>query len=271
MASDTNGGTAGAGQPSDPYNNRLDKFTLFPRLPGEARIMIWKFAMEEPRLVHLRVEGCGIKRARRRGCPRGGGPYLTIDGERYEQVPPFFFVSREARFYALTIYTIRFSVAEQYRDPENQVAPYHFDTNLIMSPNDILVSWHVPELRKKSGYRIKFGDQASLVRNVMTRPWCTPPEQYGYTYFDMMLELLKKLKSRLRNKHSLEKAFILSENVSGPIKYVSSRQIVLDTHHASRRLFNDSGPAKVPWIRPEFPEWWLLVGGTKPTPRKPKD
>lgn len=150
MASDTNGGTAGAGQPSDPYNNRLDKFTLFPRLPGEARIMIWKFAMEEPRLVHLRVEGCGIKRARRRGCPRGGGPYLTIDGERYEQVPPFFFVSREARFYALTIYTIRFSVAEQYRDPENQVAPYHFDTNLIMSPNDILVSWHVPELVRNS-------------------------------------------------------------------------------------------------------------------------
>lgn len=134
---------------SEDGNNRLEGFPRFDDLAGEIRIMIWRMAMEEPRLVHLRAAGCGIGRFRRHGIPEHGGRYyhLRICGEKFEQIPVYFFVNHECRYYALEFYTIRFSVVERFRPPPSQAIPIVSKrTNLIMSPNDILVSWQTEEL-----------------------------------------------------------------------------------------------------------------------------
>ncbi|KAI1159544.1 hypothetical protein F5B18DRAFT_636588 [Nemania serpens] len=102
--------------------------------------------MEEPRLVHLRLRGHGIGSYRRRGTLRNGGRRLLIDGKHFEQVPVFFFVTHECTYWALRFYTIRFSVASAY-SPNPMMTPIKLkNTNLVMSPNDILVSWHTEQL-----------------------------------------------------------------------------------------------------------------------------
>ncbi|KAI0426501.1 hypothetical protein F5Y09DRAFT_345598 [Xylaria sp. FL1042] len=41
--------------------SNIEQFTLFPHLPPELRLIIWEFAMQETRLVHLRAEDCAIR------------------------------------------------------------------------------------------------------------------------------------------------------------------------------------------------------------------
>lgn len=155
MSSKNDAATAVANE-SDTNNHNMvaEVFTLFQRLPTELRFMIWEFAMamEKPRLVHLHARRCGIRRGhRRRGCPRGYGLRLNIYGDRYEQVPTYFFVNYECRLLALKHYSIRFSVTEKYR--VNVLAPFtQRATNIIMSPADILVSWHTDYLLVSKPY-----------------------------------------------------------------------------------------------------------------------
>ncbi len=136
----------------------------------------------ERRLVHLRARGCCIKKHRRRGCPQSIKPKLTIDGIRYEQVPAYFFVNYECRHVALKHYCIRFSV---HCRAVNPVYSPQMETNIIMSPNDILVSWYTEALLVSSfqsyflilaicpSTKVPFWSEACI--------WGSPKELVGYT------------------------------------------------------------------------------------------
>ncbi|KAI8629141.1 hypothetical protein F5Y19DRAFT_434132 [Xylariaceae sp. FL1651] len=69
-------------------------FPQFGRLPPEMRIAIWKLAMEEPRIIH-------ISPFLLEPTPRK----IKMNGLEYEQVPEFFFVSRECRWVAQVLYS----------------------------------------------------------------------------------------------------------------------------------------------------------------------
>ncbi|KAI1351843.1 hypothetical protein F5Y01DRAFT_324745 [Xylaria sp. FL0043] len=206
-------------------DSRIEQFTLFPKLPTELRLIIWDFAMQEPRLVHIRAEEC-VKRYEeyrryRHGCPRTAAPKFKIYGCQYEQVPTYFFINRECRYLALKHYSIRFSFT-----------PYHLSrwpnkegerplvrskgTNFIMSPDDILVSWYAFERPKVRGERdqidLKFGPQASLVRNLMVCPWAHELRQCDMWSVFAMSE-------KLGNVDALEKVFIPGVEPHGNLEY----------------------------------------------------
>ncbi|KAI0471734.1 hypothetical protein GGR56DRAFT_87814 [Xylariaceae sp. FL0804] len=85
---------------------RLESFEPFGRLPAELRWDIWKKAMETPRVVCISPRRANTTSTT--SLPQGR--CLTIDGDRYEQVPATFFVNREARMLALERYRTRLSL-----------------------------------------------------------------------------------------------------------------------------------------------------------------
>ncbi|TGJ87068.1 hypothetical protein E0Z10_g1673 [Xylaria hypoxylon] len=229
MAGNNNGSAVNANAPNSNRNtvvgtrlvgvagSSFKKFTLFPRFPPELRFMIWEFAMamEKPRLVHLVARRCGIPKGRRRyGCPRSLGPKLMIHGAKYEQVPVHFFVNRECRRFALKHYSIRFSVTQERRmtleEPLKRV-----ETNIVMSPTDILVSWYPEELpwNDSSLFNLQFGPKACLVSNVMACPW------YDLGVHTALSQILQKL----GNVDAVERVFV-PRGVHSPIKYADSSQ-----------------------------------------------
>ncbi|KAI0906658.1 hypothetical protein F4823DRAFT_631247 [Ustulina deusta] len=195
----------------------LVEFTIFQRLPTELRLTIWELAMEnERRLVHLRARGCCIKKHRRRGCPQSIKPKLTIDGIRYEQVPAYFFVNYECRHVALKHYCIRFSV---HCRAVNPVYSPQIETNIIMSPNDILVSWYTEALLETNGVEVdlRFGPQARLVRNMMVCPWQYHPKKVmTRRHVIWAIGVLVRL---LGNKENAENLFFSGTPPGGPLVY----------------------------------------------------
>ncbi|KAI0439180.1 hypothetical protein F4803DRAFT_55006 [Xylaria telfairii] len=265
MASNSYATTAVANEPDADKPDANDHiivpkvFTLFQRLPTELRFMVYEFAMaiEKPRLVHLHARGCGIRRGhRRRGCPRGYGLRLKIYDAQYEQVPAYFFVNYECRFLALKHYSIRFSVSQQYR--AEVLAPYdQRTTNIIMSPNDILVSWHTEELlcHELDKFNIRFGPGASLVRNIIVCPWKT-------TYNTMTLEMAGNLFSKLNNANAIEKVYLLRKRVGGLLKFGGSNQRSVDEHlynMAAYRIFSNDIAKLLGDLRNANRPEWLYV------------
>ncbi|KAI0401178.1 hypothetical protein F4802DRAFT_619102 [Xylaria palmicola] len=193
----------------------LKEFLYFPRLPTELRDMVWEFALanERPRFVHLRAPACGFATGhRRRRCPKDNGRKLRIRSVTYEQVPLYFFVNKDCRKIAEKHYTIRFSVAQQYRAISRTIVSV---TNIMMAPDDILVSWHTPELKWDTPlFDIRFGDGARHVHNLMIMPWRING------FHAPAIQVLQKLLDRLRNKDALKKVLVLSRSDHGALNYV---------------------------------------------------
>ncbi|KAI0193609.1 hypothetical protein EV127DRAFT_405854 [Xylaria flabelliformis] len=233
-----------------------EAFHLFPRLPPELRCMIWEFAMamEKPRLVHLHARGCGLRGHKRRGCPRGYGLRLNIHGAQYEQVPHYFFVSYECRFLALRHYSIRFLVAQEFRiEALGQVD--RRVTNIIMSPNDILVSWYTKDLLFAAGFNIRFGPQASLVRNIMVNPW---RKSYNLEAFKMV----SKFVGKLRNFKAIEKVYLLRNRGRGPLKYGGENQQSMNEYDcdiAIQNIFPDKLKERLQKLQRDNNLQWLYV------------
>ncbi|KAI2642236.1 hypothetical protein GGS21DRAFT_546455 [Xylaria nigripes] len=216
--------------------NVQKQFPLFPRLPTEIRRMIWSAAMEneDPRLVHMRALRCGIVGRERRGCPRGKelGRTITIDGNRYDQAPSYFFVNHEARFMALEYYNIRFPVIQEASTEfEGPIA--RIVNHVVMSPNDILVSWYpeVPAFIES----LEFGPQAALVRNILVSPWAHFQMNNCYRLNTQMLMLALQLVDQLGNVDSLEKIFMHVEDLKPPIRYLGCSRRYDDGGFFSRR------------------------------------
>ncbi|KAI0485587.1 hypothetical protein F4859DRAFT_511784 [Xylaria cf. heliscus] len=203
--------------------NVAKDFTLFGHLPTELRLMVWEFAMEMegPRLVHLRANGCsGLRGHRRRGCPRTRGLQLTLDGVKYEQVPSYFVVSHECRYIAVRHYSIRFTVTQDFLAPTNK---FQRVTNIIMSPDDILVSWHPEHLLAgfMGHFDIEFSPEARRVRNIMVNPWRTT---IGVSTFEMV----NRLVALIGNVDTLEKVYQLRTRVRGPLRYGGNDRDAID-------------------------------------------
>ncbi|KAI0449301.1 hypothetical protein F5B21DRAFT_509322 [Xylaria acuta] len=250
MANQNDIATAVANEPGTSNHNTVDSsglidaasdvseaFTLFPLLPPEIRFMIWEFAMamEKPRLVHLHARGCGIRGTKRRGCPRSYGLRLNIYGVGYEQVPTYFFVNYECRLLALKHYSIRFSVsqefsAERYFDqfPFPLVKVDRRATSIVMSPDDILVSWHTHDLPwdDRACFNIQFGPDASLVRNLMVSPWGRGAGDYAGRAFAVVSRLVDKL----GNKDAIEKVYFLRNPGQGTLKHGGGSQWSITEH-----------------------------------------
>ncbi|KAI0426502.1 hypothetical protein F5Y09DRAFT_351140 [Xylaria sp. FL1042] len=87
-----------------------------------------------------------------------------------------------------------------------------------MSPFDILVSWYTPELLTSRGansrFKLEFGPQARLVRNLIVWPWlrnlCNVVRNIG---------LLFHIVAKLGNVDALEKIFIPSIPPRGDLEY----------------------------------------------------
>ncbi|KAI3316999.1 hypothetical protein HD806DRAFT_551265 [Xylariaceae sp. AK1471] len=202
------------------------EFTLFQRLPVELRVKIWKMAMEEPRLVHLYARRCGLydrlvwgdgASTLRRGVPRGSGLKIKNGRYEYQQVPPFFFVNNEARHEALRHYTIRFKVDQMGRGQSSTA-------RLIMSPDDILVSWHHIKMYwdEEDKFKLEFGPQARLVRNIMVHPWSASDfwrDNVWTFHWKEAFNVAEHIIRRLGNEASLEKMFLLSRHGDGPLIY----------------------------------------------------
>ncbi|KAI1259676.1 hypothetical protein F5Y18DRAFT_442864 [Xylariaceae sp. FL1019] len=80
-------------------------FHRFPDLPTELRLSIWEEAMRSERqIVKSSVH---VGRFHETADPqKGTGPFMKIDGQIYQQVPSFFFVSQEAHNAAKKYYSI---------------------------------------------------------------------------------------------------------------------------------------------------------------------
>ncbi|KAI1279697.1 hypothetical protein F5Y07DRAFT_405927 [Xylaria sp. FL0933] len=247
-------------------DSRIEQFTLFPKLPTELRLIIWEFAMQEPRLVHLRTDGY---HPYRRGCPRTGAPELKIYGTQYEQVPAYFFINRECRHLALKHYSIRFSFTPYHRSswPNKEgERPLVRSTNLIMSPIDILVSWYAyrrPKVRDEiDQIDLKFGPQASLVRNLMVCPWA-----HELRVSDMWL--IFTMSEKLGNVDALEKVFISGVEPHGNLIYRSPSMKVFtppDSISVCARRYHDWKRKRVNprllrrLMRDEDPiEFWMMA------------
>ncbi|KAJ8122982.1 hypothetical protein ONZ43_g958 [Nemania bipapillata] len=243
--------------------NRFDRFTLFPHLPTELRLMIWEAAAEQPRFVHMPARGCGITSARRRGIPNGSGPRFRIDGVLYEQVPVLFFVSYEAAWVAVRQYTLRFSVSYQYRH-QTEDSFRTETTNLIMGRNDILVSWHTEELwlNDQCEFHIQFGPQASLVRNIMVRPWRTFPVWRTRSYDRRLFYMVGQLMDALGNQHALENIFLLRNRGIAPIMVGASAERPMRILELGPLYLISADHAE--WIRQLFLEnhlrFWFIDG-----------
>ncbi|KAI1820264.1 hypothetical protein F4861DRAFT_76344 [Xylaria intraflava] len=114
-----------------------------------------------------------------------------------------------------------------YVDPEAsktyRIAVY----NIIMSPNDILVSWYTPrqEKTKISNFNLQFSHEASQVRNIMVMPWAKFTNQ-GRCEFDRnVLFMATKLVLRLGNWRNLEKIFMrCKQPIVGPFRYADAHR-----------------------------------------------
>ncbi|GAP92359.2 putative DNA-directed RNA polymerase II subunit RPB1-like [Rosellinia necatrix] len=208
------------------------EFHLFQHLPTELRWLIWDHSMAESRLVHLHARpsqtGYVTYSGRRRGCPRGQGDTVRIDGRLYQQVPPQLLVCREARDRALERYNITFTVSEAFvSQPSNQVV--RTETHLMMSPDDILVPWHIGQyFNEEDYYTIRFSPGARFVRNLMVYPWKVLPRYYvpneensrKTQYIRATASVLLKFLAKLGNKDAFEKLFLLGNVASrGPLTY----------------------------------------------------
>ncbi|KAI0865533.1 hypothetical protein F4860DRAFT_510073 [Xylaria cubensis] len=236
--------------------NVAKAFHFFPRLPPELRCMIWEFAMamEKPRLVHLHARGCGLRGHKRRGCPRGYGLRLNIHGAQYEQVPHYFFVSHECRFLALKHYSIRFLVAQEAPDEASDQVDRRV-TNIIMSPDDILVSWHTKDLLFSAGFNIRFGPQASLVRNLMVNPW-------RKSYNNEAFKMVSKFVGKLRNFMAIEKVYLLRNRGRGPLKYGGENQQSMDEYDCNmiiQNVFPDKHKERLQKLQRDNNLQWLYV------------
>ncbi|TRX92672.1 hypothetical protein FHL15_006346 [Xylaria flabelliformis] len=231
-------------------------FHLFPHLPPELRCIIWEFAMamEKPRLVHLHARGCGLRGHKRRGCPRGYGLRLNIHGAQYEQVPHYFFVSHECRFLALKHYSIRFLVAQEFRNGTLGQVDRRV-TNIIMSPDDILVSWYTEYLLFSAGFNIRFGPQASLVRNIMVNPW---RKSYNREAFKMV----SKFVGKLRNFMAIEKVYLLRNRGRGPLKFGGENQESMNEYDFNmiiQHVFPDKHKERLQNLQRDNNLQWLYV------------
>ncbi|KAI0556041.1 hypothetical protein F4679DRAFT_15825 [Xylaria curta] len=241
----------------DTLDNVAKAFHIFSDLPPELRLMIWEFAMamEKPRLVHLHARGCGIKGHRRRGCPRGHGLRITIHGAQYEQVPHYFFVSRECRFIALKHYSIRFLVTQ-----EVQIGALGWVdrrvTNIIMSPDDILVSWYTESVLTAAGFHLRFGPQASLVRNLVVVPW-------RKSYDSETFKMVSRFVGRLRNSKAIEKVYLFRNRPRGlSLKYVGGNQRSINEHDFDmivQRLYPDKWKERIQKLQTDNKLQWLYV------------
>lgn len=116
------------------------QFTLFPRLPAEIRAQIWTLAISEPRLIYLHPIECSTHSGGYCHCRGACDREIQIHGDLYGQASNYFFVNRESRHYALTLCNIRFWVKAEF---DIFGLWYQYKTRFfVMSPNDILVSWH---------------------------------------------------------------------------------------------------------------------------------
>ena len=93
--------------PTESSQDPNQTFTLFPDLPGELQIMIWKFAtlLTEPRTFRVTT---------RRGSEGKDRDWLLYPYRRhahpsYNEVPILFHTTREARATALMSYQLSFS------------------------------------------------------------------------------------------------------------------------------------------------------------------
>ncbi|KAI1753733.1 hypothetical protein F4782DRAFT_545524 [Xylaria castorea] len=286
MASSSNDATAVANEPdtnnhnaadssdlTDAVDNVAEAFTLFSLLPPELRFMVWEFAMamEKPRLVHLHARGCDITRGhKRRGCPRGHGPRLNINDAQYEQVPPYFFVNHECRFFALKHYSIRFLVVQDFRAHPIFPADRRV-TNIVMSPDDILVSWHTESLLKSRWaadyFRIRFGPEASLVRNLMVNPWRN-------TYDPPTFEMVSRLVGKLNNSKSIEKVYLLRNRGRGPLKYGGGNQQSIEENRINstiRRVFSPKYRYRLETLIKDTRIEWLYVDAEPDTKSQVSD
>ncbi|KAI1427909.1 hypothetical protein F5Y12DRAFT_791040 [Xylaria sp. FL1777] len=222
MASESHDGTAEANEPSSSDNNNnvvvssgsdgaagssLKQFTPFQRLPPEVRIKIWKFAMEERRLVHLHPSfRSTLPEEFLLGCPKNTKPELKIYGVLYEQVPAYFFVNHECRHLALKHYSVRFLFAHPYLIRPGDMVP--IVSNIIMSPDDILVCWGM----NYENRTLLFGPQARLVRNLMACPWLYHPRMMKANHnVNATLEILVE---KLGNEDVIKKLFFLGTQPS---------------------------------------------------------
>ncbi|KAI1179545.1 hypothetical protein F4777DRAFT_600373 [Nemania sp. FL0916] len=262
--------TANGNQP----NNIQTPFkapTRFPfhKLPPELRVMVWKHAIDRPRLIHLTAKACPISKHKRRGCIKNSGFKLTIDGTLYEQVSPLFFVNRESRGEAERGYTIRFSVSEQVRmDGSHDILINN--TDLIMSPNDILGSWYDGEHISAQGlggpsYRhsITFGPQASQISSVLVRPWILfPPRQYT-TYDRLMIDMTQNLIHKLGNQDALRKIYMVRRRGKFKLKHVRSCQRPMDPYSLQNAVLHLNDNLKR-WFtdrhREDRLQFWFLNG-----------
>lgn len=112
---------------TDDRGNYLE-FTLFPKLPGELRDMIWKESMT-PRLVV--VEPSGIV-------------YMRCPAYTKKVLPAQLCVNSESRFWALRRYSLRFTITlivnldgQHTWDCHNFRGSRHH-ANVVMSPDDTL-------------------------------------------------------------------------------------------------------------------------------------
>ncbi|KAI1128175.1 hypothetical protein F5Y10DRAFT_265356 [Nemania abortiva] len=242
--------------------NHFERFTPFGRLPGELRLMVWEFAAEEPRLVHLQARNCGIGRFKRRGCPPGSGLKLKNGHSTYTQVPPLFFVNNESRVFAIKYYSIRFRVVQEYR-PRHRESFTYSSTNLVMSRNDILVSWHTDHLwdNYRCDFSIYFGPQARFVRNLMVRPWIVLPERPRYTECMQMINMIGSFMRELGNEDALERIYTFHTKGVPPLRYGHSSQRVTTEGNRSHPQADIPGDLKYFGCSKRL-EWWLLEGET---------
>ncbi|KAI1740546.1 hypothetical protein F4680DRAFT_447870 [Xylaria scruposa] len=247
----------------DTVDNVAKTFHLFPDLPPELRLIVWEFAMamEKPRLVHLHARGCGIRGHRRRGCPRGHGLRLNIHGALYEQVPHYFFVSRECRFIALKHYSIRFLVAQEVgirvlRQADRRV------TNIIMSPDDVLVSWYTDSLLAADDFHLRFGPQASLVRNLVVDPW-------RKSYDSETFKMVGRFVGRLRNFKAIENVYLFRNRPRGlSLKYIGRNQRPLSEGNVDvivQRLYPDKWKKRIEKLQRDNKLQWLYVDTDEPS------
>lgn len=111
-------------------------FNLFPSLPTELRLQIWRHALEQPRAITISSKL--LEDRLNAGLPSYPCWRCPVTGQRYEQVSALFFVNHEARFVALNYNQYNFfSVA--MRDPQatmSSLYPLRFAT----TPNDFVVA-----------------------------------------------------------------------------------------------------------------------------------
>ncbi|KAI1439015.1 hypothetical protein GGR50DRAFT_218636 [Xylaria sp. CBS 124048] len=231
------------------------KFEFFPRLPPEVRAMIWKeaFKAEAPRLIHLRGRNLGAPLHKRRGCPGDDeldGHKILVGGVECLQAPRFLSISREARKFALGVYSIVFRVRHFRNVPERELM---HEEVVMMRPQDILVSWYAEEFDWRSeSVGLEFTSGASSVRNVLVQPWAQWTDRDQPRFSECYFYLATMIVGKLGNKRALEKLYMLykQHHIEKPIRYGSEwqRRYVGD----AKMIYRESRHHRPPNCRPIY-------------------